>query len=568
MSQFKYTLPSGSEWLVNGPDGATQAQADKIFYEQVASGSLVGYTAGQTLSSAPTKITNFELSRLDRGTAGVDNAAILSVIQGLPIVAGVPNLNNTALQNPINQADVILAQGTDLQPQAVGPLPGSTVQKLLAQISNIVDQDSTVMTNDKGLGKYGFTAYQLEQAGYVKPGTSATYFADDPAAFVDVMNTPSVWTGKDGVVGSEELLTDENLQNYIQTVIMQQSYDSLVAAGTIIPPTTEPVSASQGTVYTTSGLQTASALTIIGSSSASLGAISNLAASGLLAGTTLSNLLSTPLTNLATLGSGALSNLSITSLSNLNFSSLLTSQVNGQLSSLIGNASKFGPELTSLWSKSGGLDSLNGLGTQLSNLNLSNLSLPNINLNEITTSLTNIIPGSLGNLTGSLDIFGKASDFAANFGNPLDKLSSLGNLGSIGNLGSLNLGSLSSLNLGSLSSLNLGGLSSLAGLGNLSSLANLGSLASLGSLGDLFGGGGDLVSGTQVAGGFNNTVNRKTVDAAFTRILGSSKIPSPIFEYPSLPSVAQRLDITQAQNFLKNLQLPSSSSVFGQTVTV
>ena len=81
-------------------------------------------------------------------------------------------------------------------------------------------------------------------------------------------------------------------------------------------------------------------------------------------------------------------------------------------------------------------------------------------------------------------------------------------------------------------------------------------------------GGGDLVSGTQVAAGYNNTVNRQTLDAAFTRIVGSPKVPTPIFEYPSLPSLAARLDITQAQNFLKNLQNSNAGSTFGQTVTV
>ena len=81
MSIFKYTLPSGAEFIVRGPAGATQAQADKIFYEQVAAGSLVGYQPGQTLTSPATIITKFELSRLDRGTAGVDTAPILAIIQ-------------------------------------------------------------------------------------------------------------------------------------------------------------------------------------------------------------------------------------------------------------------------------------------------------------------------------------------------------------------------------------------------------------------------------------------------------------------------------------------------------
>ena len=86
-------------------------------------------------------------------------------------------------------------------------------------------------------------------------------------------------------------------------------------------------------------------------------------------------------------------------------------------------------------------------------------------------------------------------------------------------------------------------------------------------MGDLFGGGGDLVSGTQVAAGFNNTVNRSTVDAAFARIVGSSKVPLPIYQYPSLAALAPRLDIQQAFSFLNN-QARSAGTAFGQTVTI
>ena len=59
------------------PAGTTQLQADLIFYGQVAAGALVGYTAGQTLTSSAEAVTKFGLSRLDRGTAGVDTQAIL-----------------------------------------------------------------------------------------------------------------------------------------------------------------------------------------------------------------------------------------------------------------------------------------------------------------------------------------------------------------------------------------------------------------------------------------------------------------------------------------------------------
>ena len=77
MAIFKYTLPSGAQYTVETPPGYTQTQADYLFYSQVASGSLVGYTKGQSLSTVETQLSKFELSRLDRGTAGVDVLTVL-----------------------------------------------------------------------------------------------------------------------------------------------------------------------------------------------------------------------------------------------------------------------------------------------------------------------------------------------------------------------------------------------------------------------------------------------------------------------------------------------------------
>ena len=76
MSQFNYNLPSGANFVMQAPEGTTQNQADFIFYSQVAAGSLVGFSPGQSISAASSAVVNFELSRLDRGTAGVDDTVI------------------------------------------------------------------------------------------------------------------------------------------------------------------------------------------------------------------------------------------------------------------------------------------------------------------------------------------------------------------------------------------------------------------------------------------------------------------------------------------------------------
>lgn len=610
MSVFNYVLPSGAEFVVRGPASATQADADRIFYEQVAAGSLVGYESGQTLTSPASQLTKFELSRLDRGTAGVDTNPILAIsqglttavgasaaqtllatIQGLPIPTSVPNLVNVPLTNPIDEADVVLIKGDSLGPDAVGPLNSYQIQKLLAQVANLVNQPPDQITRDKGLGQYGFTAYALEQAGYVKPGTSLRFFAVDPEDFVSVMSSPSVWTGKDGVYSSTDLLVDSQLQTGIQNQLMQQGYDELQANGAISTVARPSVGLSNGQVYTNNGLQSIRTLAAASLLGANIGSLSGVVRNALTDSTALNRLLTGTNINLNTIGSGAINQFTagLGNLNSLNFASIgstLTNQITGSIGGLVSNASKFGADATALWARAGSLN-LNNIGSNLTSLagtNLSNLAgglttgltsnLTNLaggltgNLNNLTSNLTNLVPGSLTNLTSSLDVFGKAGSFATNFANPLGSLNNLGGLltsgggiggaltGQIGQLSGALTGQFGALS-GQLSSALTGQLGALSGQlsGALSgALGSLGSFANIGAVADLFGGGGDLVSGTAVAGGFNNTVNRATLDAAFARVVGNSKVPLPTYQYPSVASLAPRLDIQQAFSFLGNLQ--------------
>jgi hypothetical protein len=158
--------------------------------------------------------------------------------------------------------------------------------------------------------------------------------------------------------------------------------------------------------------------------------------------------------------------------------------------------------------------------------------LPNLNtltagLSGLPGQLTGALSGQLAGLSGQLT--GALSGQLAGLSGQLT--------GALGGLSGQLTGALS------------GQLAGLTGaLGGL----NLGSLGGLGSVAGLFGGGGDLVSGTKLAAGFTNTVNRKTVDAAVVRVLGNDKIPVPTFEFPSLASIGDKLDISLANNFLNS----------------
>lgn len=558
MAIFNYTLPSGSKFKLTAPDGTTQAQADKIFYEQVAAGSLTGYEVGQTLTGQLSQLTGFELSRLERGTAGVPGTNILSVINEVPIISSVPNLVEVPLVNPITQADIVIVNEDTLGPNSVGPLTSYQVQKLCAQIVSIVNQAADQISLDKGVGQYGFTCQQLELAGYVKPGTSATYLVNDPESFVALMNTPSIWTGQDGVTGIDQILVSPALQTQIQTDLMQQGYNSLQASGVIRQTPQTRVNIGTADILTNVGLLSLSTLNNLARSGGSLnindalGRLNNISLAGI----------GNNISSLATAGLDRLGNLSTLSLNNLG--GTLTNFASGQIGGLVANASKFGSQATALWASSGlNLENIGGNLTNFASTGLANLTggLTG-SLNNITSSLTNLVPGNLSNLTANLDIFGKAGSFATNFANPLGNFGSLIPGGGIGGALTGQLGSLQGALTGQLSGLT-GALSGQLG-GLTSAFGSLGSFANIGAVGDLFGGGGDLVSGTEVAGGFKNTVNRSTVDSAVRRVLGSSKIPTPDYggETPSYSGSA--LDVLQAQNILKNFQAPTA---FGQVQT-
>ena len=607
MSVFNYTLPSGSTFRMTAPTGTTQLQADQIFYSQVAAGAFVGYSPGQTLTSATETVTKFALSRLDRGTAGVDTQAIVAIVNNIPTVnlvstaangvsisQGLPNLTATPLVNPVGQADLVnVATGT-LAPNPIGPLSSNQVQGILAQISNLVDQPATVMTDDKGVGQYGFSCVQLEQAGYVKPGTWQR-FIFDPSPMTSVLSAAGIWTGKNGIKSVTDFLNNAGSQTDAQNYLLQTGYNSLVSSGTILPATAQSLTTSVGQIFSQSGLQTVSAL------GASIGASLSVpsSVSSALSGTAIASLLSSPLTNINSISSGAVNAITNAVGNFTNTSGIISNLTNtaiGDVGALVSNAGRFGSAATAAWSQlsSGAVSSvLGGITGQASNIAnnlLGSITGPASGTFDLGSSLVNALPGDIGssisNLTSNLDITGKAGQFATAFSDPAAALSNLGNfdissltnlgsgavtnlLGSTGSIGSavsglLNGGSIGDVASGLLSGSGLSSVTSLLSgggvgslLGSFGGLSSLGALGSLGSLGGLFGGGGDsLVSSTQVAAGYSNTVDRGTLDVALTKIIGSTKVPTPLFDFPSINSISLNAsaDITAASNILQNLK--------------
>ena len=220
MSIFTFTNPAtGQKFEVETPATFTEAQARQIFEQQLDAGSFVGLRPGDAINSASQLAGGLQSAASQVGqalsgiagsvggavtgalgqatgaiTGAIDSAK--SVASALPskdllgaaksvasqTLTGITNaVTNLVPSNPINVAD--LAK----QASALVPIKGLDITKLratMSQAAKITDQAPNVLSDAKGLGKFGFDASQLERAGVLKPGTASTYLT--PAISTDL----------------------------------------------------------------------------------------------------------------------------------------------------------------------------------------------------------------------------------------------------------------------------------------------------------------------------------------------------------------------------------------------
>ena len=128
--------------------------------------------------------------------------------------------------------------------KSIGTLDQDQVTGLIAQRANDVGQDFTDVSVDKGIGKYGISADQLESSGYLKPGTVSKYIKDPSSTVTDgfgnqstqlesVLKNPNVWTGKGSANNLTGFLNDKNAQTLAQQDILSTNLSSLKAKGIV-----------------------------------------------------------------------------------------------------------------------------------------------------------------------------------------------------------------------------------------------------------------------------------------------------------------------------------------------
>lgn len=219
---------NAKEFTVSGAT-LTRDQAFGIFRSQVLSGGLTGFKAGEALSAA---------TQLADGLQGAAGSVLSSTTLpggigslGTQLQASIQGLKNaivnTPLTNVINVGDYARSVPSfgDLENIKADQVTGS-----LASANKLVGQKSTLMTNTLGVGKYGLDARQLETAGYLKPGTTAKYLSG-VNTLTSVLNSPSVWTGKEGVAEVKDILNNSDLQTKIQQGLMTNGLQQMRSLG-------------------------------------------------------------------------------------------------------------------------------------------------------------------------------------------------------------------------------------------------------------------------------------------------------------------------------------------------
>lgn len=560
MAIFSF-VRNGETYSVKGPAGSTEAQALAVLDAQLLSGTLVGQAKGATI---------------DLQSQVANGLNLVGVQLSSSTVPAVDQLTNALPVNPVTASDIAAQKPGE----PVGTLDAEQVRGLLAQRAKSVGQDLSAVSADKGVGKYGLSLAQLEQAGYVKPGTSNLLATG--ASLATILNNPASWTGKDNIENFNSFATNAAVQQTAQQQVFGQAYNALQAQG-LIPPNILPQ--DLGAVLNTAASFNAETAAdwLQGKLSPETQAVLNAAARA--------GQYATAASQVATLaGQGSLSTAIMLAGSTLGLGGVGLAQATVALSTfeqVYASKTPIGEALrSSLGTYGQKLSDQFGLGGELqqtlSELAASPGAAINAVLNEISriggtiggeiSSALKALGGSsgLGDLASAVgggqvfdgfgaltrDVFG---DGIAAVGGGATSIFDITRVDAFGNEFTINLFTELKLNVAD----------ALDSVGSLFGAQNLGNtlFGNLSGVGDLlgvagtafkvfttfFGGGkGDgsglnfnLDSTPRPVPSFQNTVNRATVDAAVTRIIGDAKVTNLTFGVVSNAILSPiRVDVT------------------------
>ena len=223
MSLFTFTEPDGTTFEVQAPEGTTFEQARAIYDKQRATGSLTGIPVGGLVNAVTQAAGGVQSALAQIGARAVALTKQIGGAINLPIKPGTPVPNAISISDFVN---------TKISAQNIGTITSTQIQGLVAQTAASVNQAVDKITNDKGVGQFGFDANQLQLSGLIKPGLADQINAN-PSKFTEILNSPTSWTGNLGVTNVDTLLESGSLQTAVQQDLMNANFGQLKQLGTI-----------------------------------------------------------------------------------------------------------------------------------------------------------------------------------------------------------------------------------------------------------------------------------------------------------------------------------------------
>jgi hypothetical protein len=155
-----------------------------------------------------------------------------------PVDIQLDKLKGLPVQNGINASDFLKQP---INPTAIGPISSAQVKGLLGQLEASNKIAPTAVTIN-GVGAYGIPPQQLELAGFLKTGTTETYLKGG-ANVTTVLNSPAVWTGKNGISSLSGFIANNTQQATAAFTVMQSAYNSLAKQGNLSATSVNGISA-------------------------------------------------------------------------------------------------------------------------------------------------------------------------------------------------------------------------------------------------------------------------------------------------------------------------------------
>ena len=345
------------------------------------------------------------------------------------------------------------------------------------------------------------------------------------STFENVMNSPNVWTGKDGVKSVTDLLKNPPLQDKIQQGLMTTGYNKLLDAGTIKDMGSGAISKLSGSVLSNPLGGAGAALGSLTSSGLLSGGaveqaqkISQFKLAGLIKSGKLSSTLNTATSASAVAQSKAVLTGALSVASSLTGGasatlSKLAGSATGDLGALVGNAGKFGAATATAWAK----NTVSGVTGSLSSLSG---SLPSgaagaaalIASNPATAAAA----GTFAGISSAVNSFSSPASLLTN--NPLVGASAAKLTGAIPGLSGIIAQKMDAF------------------AGQNKFAVNFSDFKLPG-----------LAAGVIPAAAYSGTIDRTTVDSATSRIIGSSKVASPVSGATGPNSITAQIDSLKQQ---------------------